>query len=121
MRQSLILAAALWAAVTAAFAQPMPGPNLPMPTMAGGECGIVKQVPMPMVKAQLVYWRCTDGREVYFHVRDGWMSGMQDVDKHDENRAELMGLHARAQADKFDALMRREVLRALAKVRAETA
>jgi hypothetical protein len=119
-RTCLILAAALCAAATA-FAQPMPGPALPLPTMAGGPCGNVKQVPMPMVKSQLLYWRCTDGREVYFHVRDGWMSGTQDADKHDENRAELLGLHARAQADKVDALMRREVLRALAKVRAETA
>lgn len=119
-RTRLILAAALCAAATA-FAQPMPGPNLPMPTNAGGQCGIVKQVPMPMVKAQLVYWRCTDGREVYFHVRDGWMSGTQDADKHDENRAELLGLHARAQAEGVDAKMRFEIKRALAKVRSQVA
>lgn len=120
-RTCLILAAALavsLSAVAAGDAPPPPAP--PMPTIAGGQCGSVKQVPMPIVSAQLLYWRCDDGREVYFHVRKGWMAETQDADKHDENRAELLGLHARARADKINQQMRDEVKRALTIARRQT-
>lgn len=120
-RTSLILAAAACMLATTAFAQPMPAPALPLPAMAGGPCGIVKQVPMPIVDAQLLYWRCDDGREVYFHVRKGWMPETQDVTDPAAVRAELLGLHARSNADKVDTKMRDAVRKAVTKVRSQTA
>jgi hypothetical protein len=120
-RTRLTLAAAL-AVSLSAFAQDAPPPPAPpMPTIAGGDCGILKQVAMPKVGAQLLYWRCADGREVYFHVRKGWMAETQSADDPAAVRAELLGLHARSRADKVDGQLHLEVLKAVAKVRNQVA
>jgi hypothetical protein len=81
----------------------------------------LKQVPMPKVGAQLLYWRCTDGREVYFHVRKGWMSETQDADDPTRFAPSCSGCTRARSADKVDAQMRREVLKAVAKVRNQVA
>lgn len=95
-------------------------PSLPMPTIAGGSCGILREIPMPSVSASLYYWRCEDGTEVFFHVRKGWTSGTQSADKPAELRAELIGLRARALAERVDQSMFNAIGIALGRARGET-
>jgi hypothetical protein len=122
MRRTCLTIAAALAVSLSAFAQDAPPPLAPpMPTIAGGDCGILKQVEMPKVGAQLLYWRCADGREVFFHVRKGWMPDTQSADDAAAVRAELIGLHSRSRADKVDTAMRDAVRKAVTKVRSQTA
>lgn len=121
MRRNLLtLAAALAVSLSAVAAGDAPPPSAPpMPTIAGGDCGVLRQVAMPKISAQLLYWRCADGREVYFHVRKGWMPDTQSADDAAAVRAELTDLYRRSVADKIDTAMRDEVRKAVTKARSQ--
>jgi hypothetical protein len=95
-------------------------PSVPMPAIAGGSCGLLRELPMPTVNASLYYWRCADGREVFFHVRKGWTSGTQSADNPSALRAELIGLRARALAERVDQNMSNAISIALGQARAQT-